>query len=527
MPKQKASKSSQAVAKGQRKQEPKPKKPRAKSNALGGIGGALGSMLGPVGMRVGEAAGNFLSSITGLGAYKVRMNSLMNEGVPTFRNTMSGFRTGPRREFVSDITCSSAFSAFINQARINPANPILFPWMAQISPNFEQYRVHGMIFEFLTTSANAVSSTNGSLGTVVIATQYDVHDPPFLTKQQMESYEFAVSTIPSQSVIHPIECAPSKQDLDLRYVAQSIPNGSDQAFFDIGLLTVATQGQQAAFTAGELWVSYDVEFLKPKISGQIVNDYASGTAYLGSANDSQMTVWSTLHNSASTSTTNYLYVGASLQPNTTANAGSFSNGTNYSTGIVANITTFPVVGTSPATTQLLNLTIGAMYILEIQTDLNVLTAASSGFTNSTVNVVSTFSVTSGANIVSFLPPGSSYPAHVGGNNVVPENIYSGYAVPASTNITGQLISVCTFVATSTTVVLALPSIYYSFGSTSGTWQGTFLTESYILRGVPNFSAYPAMGLPTFSVTGDAATRDRISRLESLVNKLALDAPVLV
>jgi hypothetical protein len=55
--------------------------------------------------------------------------------------------------------------------------------------------------------------------------------------------------------------------LKTRDTAQSLPEGADKQFYDLGLFQLATQGMQNAVgTIGELWCSYEVEFFKPQIS---------------------------------------------------------------------------------------------------------------------------------------------------------------------------------------------------------------------------------------------------------------------
>lgn len=77
---------------------------------------------------------------------------------------------------------------------------------------------------------------------------------------------FTTSCSPSVSMVHPIECAGRKNVLSNQYIRTgAIPTGADQRFYDLGLTQFATQGQQAASTIGEIWVSYHVKLMKPKI----------------------------------------------------------------------------------------------------------------------------------------------------------------------------------------------------------------------------------------------------------------------
>jgi len=45
----------------------------------------------------------------------------------------------------------------------------------------------------------------------------------------------------------------------------SVPTGADPRFYDLGLFQIATSGMQSGYVVGELWVSYDIVFRKPRI----------------------------------------------------------------------------------------------------------------------------------------------------------------------------------------------------------------------------------------------------------------------
>lgn len=216
--------------------------------------------------RYAKPASSFISWITGRGDYKVSSNSLVESGAPpSFIRDGSGFRVR-HREYIRDVVSPGA--GFNNYPLpINPGLPETFPWLSSIAANFEEYELHGLVFEFRTLSAVAVSSTNTALGAVVLATNYDPYDPAFQNKQQMEAYEFSCSGPPCHSLLHPVECAPRQTATPIKYVRTNglVVPGGDLRLYDQGLFQIATVGQQAASNIGELWVSYDVKFLKPKL----------------------------------------------------------------------------------------------------------------------------------------------------------------------------------------------------------------------------------------------------------------------
>jgi hypothetical protein len=232
------------------------------------LGSHIGSMLG-------AGVQTMLGKITGLGDYKVRSNTLLTGGMspPEIANSSSrGAVVVRHREYINDITASSAF--VVRTYPINPGIVSTFPWLAQVAANYEEYIIRGMIFEFKSTSSDAILAAGGTqaLGTVIMATQYDVYNPTFTDKVSMENYQFANSSKPSESFLHTIECQPKQTPVDELYVRTSlgVVTGADQRLYDFGSFNIATQGQQAnAGILGELWCTYEIELYKPKNVGSV------------------------------------------------------------------------------------------------------------------------------------------------------------------------------------------------------------------------------------------------------------------
>lgn len=240
-------------------------------------GGAVGGMLGgTMGAAFGQRLGKGLSAITGYGDYQVRSNTLSTvstsvDMVPQFARTDHSVRVC-HREFVGDLKVPTNPDEFNNNfvQLINPANTTLFPWLSRMATLYTQYKIHGMVITYKTMSSN-YSAGGGPLGTVIIATNYNVNDQAFTTKVQMENSEFAVSCNPSTSLIHAIECDPKFSGLQTLYVldpeTQQPGAVSDPRFYHYGKLQIATSGLPGAYnnTMGELWISYDIELMKPVI----------------------------------------------------------------------------------------------------------------------------------------------------------------------------------------------------------------------------------------------------------------------
>lgn len=290
MPKRQRSGKGYAKSKSAKRRKTTPKKsPAAKVRKSGGrkskalnptlsklvnlLGAGAGTFLGvgpTVGSSLAGSAHRAFKDITGYGDYNVSGNTLMKDDVPQF--SQNGRHTRIKhREYIKDIITSATPGTFqLENFSINPGLAATFPWLSQVASNYEEYIIRGMIFEYKTMSSDALNSTNTALGSVIMASQYNVLSPDFTGKQQMENYEFACSVKPSNSLMHPIECDPKDTPIGELFTRSTgtIILGSDLRLYDFAKFYIATTGMQgASVNIGELWVSYDIELIKPKLSG--------------------------------------------------------------------------------------------------------------------------------------------------------------------------------------------------------------------------------------------------------------------
>lgn len=225
-----------------------------------------------IGGYLGGLGGRAVGSIFGSGDYTLKQNTIIQGNVPTFGN--SGRKiVVQNREYIGDLISSATAGDFkIQRYDLNPGNPALFPWMSTMAQNYQEYHIKGMIVEFVSKSGDALNSVNTALGSVIMTTQYNPLDPPYINKQQMENSFMPASGKPSENIIHGIECAPMETTLailNVRKAGQSIV-GSDKRFYDMGVLSIASVGcQGVSVNLGEIWVSYDIELLKPVLSTQV------------------------------------------------------------------------------------------------------------------------------------------------------------------------------------------------------------------------------------------------------------------
>ena len=173
------------------------------------------------------------------------------------------------REYLGDIAASTAFT--IQSYDIQPGLQRTFPWLSSIANSFEQYRIRGMLFEFNSTSADAVYSVgaNTALGSVIMMTDYDIADAPPGSKREMLNSEWSSSSKPACTFIHPIECKKAVSPQTMMYTRGTIipPVGYDPRLYDFARFHIATEGMQAAGgIIGELWVTYEIELFKSQFA---------------------------------------------------------------------------------------------------------------------------------------------------------------------------------------------------------------------------------------------------------------------
>lgn len=225
--------------------------------------------------KVGTAFGAGISRIAGFGDYTVTDNTMSKGGyssidVPMFGGSGSSEVRVTHREFVRTVSVPSDGLSFNNLTMdINPSNTEMFPWLSRIARNYQQYKINGMVLTFKSMTSEYTSS--GALGTVGIATNYNVNDKPYSDIVSFENSQFAVVNKPSLNIVHAIECkefARNGLQLYVRDADSQSTQTSDARFYDFAKVQVMTDGlpQTPGTTLGQLWVSYDITLLKPVVA---------------------------------------------------------------------------------------------------------------------------------------------------------------------------------------------------------------------------------------------------------------------
>jgi len=165
--------------------------------------------------------------------------------VPFMHNTGETVRIR-HREFLGNVNGSIAFTT--QTYNINPGLKSSFPWLYSTAASFEQYKIEGMIIQFVSTCGNAIASTNNSLGTVCLSTDYNVVNEDFTTMAQCQNSMWSNTSKPSENINMFIECDPKFNVLDklfIRDVNTSLSN-SDLRLYDQCKINLSTEGMQVA-----------------------------------------------------------------------------------------------------------------------------------------------------------------------------------------------------------------------------------------------------------------------------------------
>jgi len=240
------------------------------------IGGAAGFATGGLaGATKGWETGAGLSKIMGLGAYNRRplipgfrpgggQRKIFADPVP-YISTDNESCTLSRVEYMGDVICSGTAGAFNNVTyAFNPG--IMLNWGASMASLFQEWRLDGAVVSFRSRASSYTSST--TLGTVMIAMDYNATASAFTTKQQMQECGGVASSSIDRDCDCYIECARNQTPESTLYVRTgAVPSGQDAHNYDMGLLQVATSGCAASANIGELYISYRITFRKPVAVG--------------------------------------------------------------------------------------------------------------------------------------------------------------------------------------------------------------------------------------------------------------------
>jgi len=226
---------------------------------LGALGGGLDVFFPGAG-----SIARGVAKLIGAGAYvPVKSNAILANPVPKVGSMQDEGIRYSHQEFLGDVTGSEAWE--LTQFHVNPGLPEVFPWLAGIASNFQKFRIDGLVFYLRSTSSVAIANTsNLGLGTVLGGYQYNVYDPAPNGKPDFLALSGSVSGKPSEDHIYPMECDRSKNVFG-NLLIRTGGVQDDQAKYDHAVFNLATVGFPGTYYLGELWVSYNIVLMAPKV----------------------------------------------------------------------------------------------------------------------------------------------------------------------------------------------------------------------------------------------------------------------
>jgi len=253
-------------------------------------GGAAGGYMGnaAAGGAVGHSLGAALSRWLGAGDYTIGNNTVVRQSmkaagsIPLMHTDQQSVII-KHKEFLGEVLSSGSFT--VQQSfPLNPGVSSTFPWLANIAASFQEYRIRGLVFHYIPSSGAAISSTDASLGTVMLQTSYRSNDAAPASKVELLNEFWSNEVVPCDSMAHPVECDPKENPFNVQYVRTGgVPTGDSVLMYDLGQTHLAVSGcQTIGKRLGDLWVTYDIELKKPLLYSNVTSRVDSASAYISS-----------------------------------------------------------------------------------------------------------------------------------------------------------------------------------------------------------------------------------------------------
>jgi hypothetical protein len=241
-----------------------PKTPKTKKHGPVTVQRSVAESLGDAASGLVRGGVGALSKWLGFGAYTINHNTVIGAGgtIPSMHSTNDSVIVR-HREFMGNIQSTTGFASV--SIPMNPGLQSSFPWLSKTAQNYQEYKILGMVVEYLPLISE-VASNELSLGVVVLAAQYRSDLPNYPSVAMAMESEFAVSTKPNASACLAIECDPALSPYKAWYIRTNprMLGNADVKTFDFVDVNVLTEGfQTAGQIAGQLWVSYEIELMHP------------------------------------------------------------------------------------------------------------------------------------------------------------------------------------------------------------------------------------------------------------------------
>ena len=256
-----------------------------------GIGASIGSWLGNAaekGLKTLFGAGEYTEAIQSELPEEERVepsgtphtNSLISPGnsnsIPAMHNDSEGNVRITRREYIGDLDApgvnvpAEQYRFAITPGDTDGGNSLMAPWLNGIAKHWQKYAFMGAVFEYIPTSSILATADSPALGSISMGVQYDpLGASGSYSKLDVLNLDNGVSGSPAASSLISVECAPDQTFVPIKFIREQGWTPSEGIrFTDLGLLIIHLEGfnlNAAAFTVGELWVTYDVVLMGTKL----------------------------------------------------------------------------------------------------------------------------------------------------------------------------------------------------------------------------------------------------------------------
>lgn len=228
------------------------------------------SQAGKVASAIGGGLGRVLSFL-GNGDYTLKSNSLVDSGGAVGDNVRISYGNNERevrivyREYIKDITTTTDGSFKNESFNLQPTDSRTFPWLSALASSWEQCRINGIMMEYKSLASDS-NTGNRSLGSTMMATEYDVFDRDYSSKQELLNSAYANEAKVSAHMVHGVECARGETFNPIIFTG-SAPAGADPRDYTIGKFQIATQGGATGTedVVGSLYIHYDITFFKEQL----------------------------------------------------------------------------------------------------------------------------------------------------------------------------------------------------------------------------------------------------------------------
>lgn len=151
-----------------------------------------------------------------------------------------------------------------NIYKVNPSNPLLFPWLQTLAANFDQYKFDNLRLQYVPMCATTET------GRVAIYFDKDSEDFEPADRIELANMRHLTETAPWSEASLQIPVDSIKRFMNDNTTA-------DSKLIDLGQVGIATYGGPGSNVVGDLFIHYTVTFFEPQPSAGLVQTEQSGT----------------------------------------------------------------------------------------------------------------------------------------------------------------------------------------------------------------------------------------------------------